>query len=150
MKEFIKIAVAVLIMAAVLTSCERFKVRNTVKKERNAKVVWMRQDSCYSVTRPLMSASYKASKATRAWLELAHADLMRLSTQMEDRTHDHGGLKVKCYWVGYTHDGITTDSTLVMVDPSGELVTDYDETIYWLEVSEEIGKISNFYFSKCR
>ena len=147
MKDFIKIAVAVLIMAAA-TSCERFNVRHTIKKEKNAKVVWMRQDSCYSVTRPLMSASYNASKATRAWLELAHADLMQLSTQMKDRTTDHGGLKVKCYWVGYTHDGITTDSTVVMVEPSGELVTDYDETIYWLEVSEEIGKISNFYFSK--
>lgn len=148
MRNIITIAVAVLIMAAVLTSCERAKARRMVAKETQANVVWMRSDSCYSVTRPLMSASYKASKATRAWLDLAHADLMQLSTQMKDRTTDHGGLKVKCYWVGYTHDGITTDSTVVMVEPSGELVTDYDETIYWLEVSEEIGKISNFYFSR--
>ena len=147
MRNLIKIAVAMLIMAAA-TSCERVKVRHTVKKERNAKVVWIRQDSCYSVMSPLISTSYKASKATRAWLELASADLMRLSTQMEDRTTDHGGLKVRCYWVGYSYDGITTDSTLVMVEPTGELVTDYEETEYWLEVSGEIGKISNFIYSR--
>lgn len=143
MKRIIIIAVAVLIMSAVLTSCERAKVRRMVAKETQAKVVWMRQDSCYSVTRPLMSARYNASKATRAWLELAHTDLMQLSTQMEDRTHNHGGLKVRCWWVGYTYDGVQVDSTVVMFQPTGELVTNSEETKAWFDVMDEHGRIAN-------
>lgn len=147
MRNIIKIAVAVLVMAAALTSCERAKVRHLVSEETRAKVVWMRQDSCYSVTRPLMSARYKASKATREWLEIAHADLMRLSSQMDDRTTDHGGLKVRCYWVGYTYDGKTVDSTAVMVEPTGELVTGLGELNAWTEAADEIGRVSNVIFS---
>ncbi len=143
MKRIIIIAVSVLIMAAVLTSCERAKARRMVAKETQAKVVWMRSDSCYSVTRPLMAARYKASKATRSWLELAHTDLMRLSTQMEDRTHDHGGLKVRCWWVGYTYDGVQVDSTVVMFEPTGEFVTNSEETKAWFDAMDEHARIAN-------
>lgn len=56
--------------------------------------------------------------------------------------------KNKCYIVGFTYGGSHIDSTLVMVEPSGELVTELQETESWLEASGEIGKISNFVFSK--
>jgi hypothetical protein len=143
MRNTWKILAALFIVAAISTSCERAKVRRMVAKETRAKVVWMRHDSCYSVTRPLMSARYKAANATRAWLELANADLMRLNTQMDDRTTDHGGLKVRCYWVGYTVDSQTVDSTVVMIEPTGELVTHTDELRAWFDAMGEYGKIAN-------
>ena len=146
MRNTWRILAALFIVAAISTSCERAKVRRMVEKETRAKVVWMHPDSCYSVTRPLMSARYKAANATRAWLELANADLMRLNTQMEDRTNDHGGLKVRCWWVGYTYDGVQVDSTVVMFEPTGELVTNSEETKAWFDAMDEHGRIANAVF----
>lgn len=148
MKNRLKIVTALLIILAFLSSCERTKIRKTVETEKNTKVVWMREDSCFSVTRPLMSARFKASKATRTACEQAHQELMRMGDQMNDRGNDHGGLKVKCYWVGYTYDGQKVDSTVVMIEPSGEIITDLDEHSSWFDASEEIGKICNIVYSR--
>lgn len=144
MKNIIKITFVVLIFATALPSCERAKVRHMVKKETQAKVVWLHEDSCYSVTRPLLAARYKASKSTRAWVDMAHDDLIHLSKQMDDRTIDHGGLKVRCWWVGYTYDGKNVDSTVVMVEPSGELLTETDELENWWDASNEITTEGNY------
>ena len=107
---------------------------------QKAKVTWIKKDSCYSVTRPMMSLIYQSIDAkTRADIDDIHNQAMLLGQQLDDRFTDHGGLKVSCYVIGYTY-GVSTDSTFVIVEPDGELVIDMDERTAWFDALGTIGE----------
>ena len=151
MKRLLIIA-AILLVATMMPSCsdsEQTKAKRLVEAETKPhEIMWIHQDSCYSITRPLMSVRYRASKCTRAQYDIANDEFQQLTRQLEDRANDHGGLKVKCYWIGYIYKYSTeVDSTLVMVEPTGELITDMQEREDWLNTAGELGKIANIIYS---
>lgn len=142
-KQLIIIA-ALMLIVVVFAGCERMEVRKAARTVSNAKIKWMQKDSCYSITRPLISIRYQSinSQSDGGFRPIVEK-YYKLGDQLFDRYHDHGGVLSKCYVVGFQSQySQVIDTIFVMQESSGEWVTSHQEWEEWNKVGDELTKKS--------